>query len=192
MLTAEEYLNRLKTILQSPVKNNRIVIELHWNSITEARQLLVQIRHMQKEVTLLKKDLNLTMKLIRSSFTSQKATVQAGFLASLGGARVAGRTRALKREKLRQQQVSKVTPYEYINRLSDEALTRMDNLKIQIQEWIAHNPEVVTSARRSQQVVEPSQENRADMSCSKCGTSNPVGNRFCENCGTPLFEPPES
>lgn len=30
------------------------------------------------------------------------------------------------------------------------------------------------------------------LKCKKCGTENPPNCKFCENCGTPLFTPPQS
>jgi hypothetical protein len=189
MTSATEYSARLNTILQSTMQSGNLVLKPHWNSNADARQLLARIRQMQKEVRLLKKDVASTMKYVRSSFLAGKANVQAGFIATLAGKKASGHDRAQKRESLRRQQLAAIAPYEHVNRLIDDALTKLDGAKLQIEDWIVQHPDAIPPASVKQQKSKPPQAMPVSIQCSKCGAANPVEYRFCGDCGAPLFKP---
>jgi exonuclease VII large subunit len=186
MPSVDEFRARFKTIVKNYV-DDKGNLAFNWNSVPEARQHLARIRQMQKEIGLLKKDLKSTMAQVRSSYTAKKSTVQAGFLPSLSGKKSAGHDRVLKRENLRRQQLNDLAPYEYLDRLLDEVLIKLDATKIRIQESIDQNSTMI-----SQQPVNQNQAKPSSVRCDKCGTDNPPEYRFCGSCGTPLFKPPQS
>jgi hypothetical protein len=94
---------------------------------------------MQKELRLLKKNVGLAMKEVRSSYTAQKATVQAVFFSSLAGRKTAGRNRALKRENLRRQELTSLAPYQSVNSMIDGVLVELDGAKLKLENWMAEH-----------------------------------------------------
>ena len=99
---------------------------------------------MQKELRLLKKDVNGEMTLIRSSFSSEKAQIgkpgfKTGFMGGLFGKKNVGKMNALQRDGLRRQQMEAIAPYENVKRAIDEALVRLDQVKGELDRWmLAH------------------------------------------------------
>jgi hypothetical protein len=116
-------------------------LSFSWNSIPEARQLLISIRQKQKELRLVKKDILQSMKEVRSSFKTQRATVQVRLLTRLAGYKAVIHSRASKRENLRQQEVTRLAPYQSIAHIIDETLVRLDGVKLEIETWIASKDE---------------------------------------------------
>ncbi|MEJ5240073.1 MAG: hypothetical protein WHS87_02635 [Anaerolineales bacterium] len=140
MTTAKEYLSRIEEILGKHFVSRKMHLQFTWNTPEEAKQHLAQIRLMQKQLRLVKKELNATIKMIRSNFAARKAQVGTGFgsglMAGLAGKRTVGKMNVVARENLRREQMKALSPYESVSRTIDEILVQLDRIKIQIESSI--------------------------------------------------------
>ncbi len=128
----DHYQQRAAELINTILPNGRGT--LTWNSPAQAKQLLGQIRMVQKGLRLVKKDIAITMKTIRSAVTTQSTTMNRSILVSVFfGVRAAGRVRALNREGIRQKEIQILAPYQAVSRSIDDALLRLDAAKLQIE-----------------------------------------------------------
>jgi len=140
MKSVDEMQRRLVEIVGGQTnKQGDIAMSFNMETLPEAKNVLARIRHTQKELRLFKKDVNMEIKYIKSSYSAKKSDVQAGFFSSLSGKRAAGSDRARKREKLRRQRLNDLMPYEATKRAIDGVLIELDRSKLQIQSWINEN-----------------------------------------------------
>lgn len=118
-------------------------IHLQWNSIPQARLHKSQIAQVQKQLRLIKKDIGLEKKAINASYTTEKTRVGKGFGAGLAaglfGKKNTGKVNASMRDNIRRQQLQAIAPYEAVNRMIDNLLLQLDQVKIQIDSWIVEN-----------------------------------------------------
>ena len=89
---------------------------------------------MQRELRLIKKGVNQTMKEVRAAFRPRSASKDPGFLSTLAGTKRAKQERAEKRRESSRHQVEELAPYEAITHLIDNAL-----LQLEIQAWLEEN-----------------------------------------------------
>jgi hypothetical protein len=133
----KKYQSRIEAILGSFFRSGRVELNLKFDSPTEVKQHLIHIRQMQKELRLVKKDVVLEMRQIRSAYTRQQSNARPGCLSALLGKRAAIHATAMKREKLRGERVEALVPYENVNRMLDEILVKLDEAKNQLEHWLA-------------------------------------------------------
>ncbi len=137
MSSANDYQNRVAQILGGHFSFGKLSLSFTWDTPAEAKTQLNKIRLMQKELRLVKKDINTTMKAIRSAFVAKKAEVgkglSAGLMTGLFGKKTAGKANATEKENLRRRQVAEISPYEAVARTIDSALIQLDKAKLQIE-----------------------------------------------------------
>ncbi len=97
-----------------------------------------EIRMMQKQLRVTKRELNLETKVIRQQYRAAiaDATYQPGFGGALFGSKyrsAARRTGADKKRRLRDQRDSALAPYEAIKSAIDRLLLQLDVTKAQLQ-----------------------------------------------------------
>jgi hypothetical protein len=124
------------------IDNNQVAVDIE--SIEDAKLHLKRIRLSQKQLRQIKKEVNHSIKVIRSSFTAQKAevgkpTFKSGFLGGLIGKKKLGKMNALQKENLRRQQNAALSPYEHVVLLIDQSLLILDDLKLQLDNWLLEN-----------------------------------------------------
>jgi hypothetical protein len=136
--TAKEYITKIESILGVKMHNNAFELSFSFDTEEEGKLLLRRITMMKKEMGIVKKELNNTMKNIRSEYTAKKAEVGtsfgAGLAAGLFGKKFVGKNNAIQKENLRRQQVNAISPYEVVLNLVDKLLIKLDDLKIQIEQ----------------------------------------------------------
>jgi hypothetical protein len=139
MITAEEYLTRVKTIMkkygsQDDVTRS-VVFDIH--DLAEAHQHLADIRQIQKELRQVKKEITQISKEIRAGFVQSRGNTRATGLAGFLGGGSAKRQIADKRRVLAQQQNSALVPYTVVAQAIDSILVNMDATKLKITSFIA-------------------------------------------------------
>jgi hypothetical protein len=95
---------------------------------------------MQKRLRLLKKDIGITTKSVRSEFTAKKADIGKGLTAGLGaaifGKKAVGKMNAVDRENLRRAQSKAVAPYEALSRTIDDIIIKLDGIKLEMEKSV--------------------------------------------------------
>lgn len=142
MVSSKEYLVNVQKIMDEYVDGNQIAIDV--NNVDEAKLHLKNIRFKQKQLRQVKNDARHTMKVIRSSFTAQKVEVgksgfKTGFISGLFGKKQVGKMNAMNKENLRRQQNATLAPYESVIQLIDQSLLILDDLKLQLDNWLLQN-----------------------------------------------------
>jgi hypothetical protein len=141
MTSAKDYEKRVSAILGTNARNGKI--HLKWNSPEEARLRRSSVSQMQNELRILKKEVGLIVKAINSSYTTEIAKVGKGvgpaFLGGLFGKKTVGQANVSERDRLRRQQIEMRQPYQLVNHMIDDVITQLDQLKLQIDEWIVKN-----------------------------------------------------
>jgi hypothetical protein len=139
MKSADDLILELKRIVGMRPEDSEITLSFDYDTIPEAKLEKKKAIHIQKELRLLKKETNATIKFVRSNYTVKKSNVQAGFFASLRGKRAGGKERAKKKEALRQEQERVIAPYKNLVENTDQILLDIDKLKLEIDKWIVEN-----------------------------------------------------
>ena len=141
MSSAQDYEQRVWTIVGAMAQGRQI--HLQWNTAVEARLHKTRITQIQKELRLVKKDISLTKKAVNASYASERTKVGKGFGAGVAtglfGKKAVGRSNAAIRDNLRRNQLNAIAPYEGVSRLIDDILLQLDQLKLQLDSWIAAN-----------------------------------------------------
>ena len=140
-MLANEYQQQVIQILGSYFQNGQISISFYFNTKQEAKICLAKNRLMQKELRFIRKDVNNTIKSIRSNFIARKTEVGKGIGTSLMafafGRGASGKMNVMKRENIRQLQIMELSPYNSIIRLIDEALIQLDKNKIGLESYMS-------------------------------------------------------
>ena len=144
MTSASDYLNRVyKVIGHDPGKKGKIDFSIHWDSIAEAKILLIEVRNKQKQLRLIKKDIGFEIKKISYQYEDEASSVSPGFGASLFlGKGTAKSLAASKKRQIRDQKRNNVQPYEAVKRLIDEIILKYDIAKFEITQWIDDYKEI--------------------------------------------------
>lgn len=141
MVEALEYENRAWRTLETIAKNREI--DLEWKSIAEARLHKSKITQVQKELRLIKREVIQTRKELNAIYAAQQISVGKGFgsglAAGIFGRKAVGSVNASARSNLRQRQLSAIAPYDNVNRLIDSILLQLDQVKLQLDSWMATN-----------------------------------------------------
>lgn len=141
MVDALEYENRAWRSLETIARDRKI--DLEWNSIAEARLHKSRITQIQKELRLIKKEVIQTRKEINAVYAAQQINVGKGFgsglAAGIFGRKAVGAVNASAKSNLRQRQLNATAPYDSVSRLIDGILLQLDQVKLQLDSWIATN-----------------------------------------------------
>lgn len=110
------------------------------STVSEAKQALAEIRQIQKELRLIKRQMNDIMKAIRAKYASQSGNAGssgATMMRLLGGKGAARKHQADAKRRLKVQRDKELQPYDSVKRLIDDALVNADRSKLQIEQWMA-------------------------------------------------------
>jgi len=117
--------------------DSEISLNLRWTDYSSARALITEIRRMQKEIRLVKREVSAEQAAVRSEFVTGKATVGHGVGSALGGMifgrKAMGSINAGRRDDIRRAQFAAMQPYDQLKRLIDGLLARLDQAKVQIE-----------------------------------------------------------
>jgi hypothetical protein len=139
MSTPQEYIRRISLIVGDEISDGEFDFQIAWSNYAEGKAQLTRIRTMQKEIRLLKKDINATISKIRSEFISERTSVgkDSGFGSFLAGAffgrRNIGRRNAVRRDGLRREQIDTLEPYDSVKLLIDQIIYQLDTVKGRIE-----------------------------------------------------------
>ncbi len=137
MSTPQEYFQRVGQIVGDDISDGEVNLHLDWKNYSEAQALLTRIRTIQKEMRLLKKEVNATISVIKSEFATARTSVGTSFgeglAAGLFGRRTMGRVNAARRDDLRRNQIAAVEPYDRVKRIIDQILHQLDTCKGRIE-----------------------------------------------------------
>lgn len=118
----------IRKLSQSRVKN-----------VSDARNLLKEVRNMQKGIRQIKKEINLEIKTIRQQYKEKSSTAGAasslalGLLAQRG---VARSIRASAKRGVAQDRDRTIAPFEEPKMRIDDMLIKMDKFKLQLEQYI--------------------------------------------------------
>ncbi len=132
MTMDKAFFARVETIIGSSYKKRQgIELRIACKTVDDAKQQLVTIRQMQKELRLVKKELGYAKRTIRSSYTTAKVKIGKGFRNGLIRSRSVDRANALRRNQVRIKERQALVPFESVERLIDSLLVQMDHAKSQ-------------------------------------------------------------
>lgn len=139
MPSADEYAQRLQAILAG---RNEFTLK----RLEDAPLALRRVNQLQKEIRLLKKEIGLTIKSLRSQYTAQrveasKESFGKNVVRGLVGRRFVSRFDAAAKDSIRQAQHQQIGPYEELSRRIDTVLLDFDAFKIRIEQWVSENSE---------------------------------------------------
>jgi len=80
------YIQQLQQILGVPFQNGGFHLSVRWDSVEEARDRLVRLRLMQKELRMLKKEVSAHKREMRSEYVNQRQSVGLGVGSAVDGA----------------------------------------------------------------------------------------------------------
>lgn len=106
---------------------------------SDAKNLLKEVRNMQKGIRQIKKEINLEIKAIRQQYKEKSSTAGAGSALALGllGQRGAARSiRASAKRGVAQERDRTIAPYEELKMKIDGMLIKMDRFKLQLEQYI--------------------------------------------------------
>lgn len=129
MTSPAEYRAQIERILGASLVAGEL--QFSWSTPGEAKRLLAEVRHQQKQLRLVKRDVNTTIRAIRADFVSRRQQVGKGLGGMLFG-RSMGALNVVRRDSLRREQVSTLAPYEAISRAIDGILLQLDSAKIRL------------------------------------------------------------
>ncbi len=128
----QEYENRIKRL--------GLVRQYSITSIAEARSARADLVQMQKELRLIKREIDADIKAIRAQFTQRMvsaAQTTSGILSVFGRKGMAGSIRADEKRRLKQEQDRILQPYLVLKLAIDSQILEYDKTKAQIDGMIA-------------------------------------------------------
>lgn len=137
MSEIEDYLVQIEKIIGSEFSDGQIHLDFSCEDYEGARKLLHDFRTMQKELRALKRDINQTIKGIRSEFTTERLMVGkslgSAFAAGLLGRRAVGSYNAAKRDDLRVERDDAIAPFNALKGIVDDVIHQLDKGKFEIE-----------------------------------------------------------
>jgi hypothetical protein len=138
MSNPKEYHDQIMAILKDVMIDNQISV--YFENPAEAKMQRTKIVQVQKQLRLVKQDISLTMRDTRAQYQTAKTDVGKGFgagvLQGIFGKKGAGGIFENTRDSIKRKQLDALTPYEAQEKLIDAALVQLDNLKMQIDNWL--------------------------------------------------------
>lgn len=135
MTSASAYEEQIKATLKTLVDENGEKT-LRWDSPQEARLYRSQIVQLQRELRLIKRDINSTIGIINTSYQSEMALTGKGLgssiLAGILGRKAVGRVNVLTRNSLRRKQLDSVEPYRTLIRWIDKVIMQFEQVKVEM------------------------------------------------------------
>lgn len=145
MNTAQEYLSRLGAIMGQVAKDGEIsyTITSHFETAEEARLLINEYILKQKELSLLKKEINSTIQGTSKSFISHRERVGKSpiscLMRGLFGRGTVGKYNVLTRNSITMQKDKTLRPYREVVNGIDQIILAFEKQKIGIEKWLRLN-----------------------------------------------------
>lgn len=119
-------------------EDERVSAKFSWSTIDEAKVLLKEVRHKQKQIQSIKQRVNQEIKEIRQEYKGYEANVQppgglTGFFMGKGQKRSSV---ARGKRSVAQRRDEALKPYESIKVAIDDLLVQMDGMKIALEKSI--------------------------------------------------------
>ena len=146
-------------------------LEIQVSSISEAKQLLSQMRDYQRQLRFLKRDINSEMRAIRAEYTAKMASAASttsGIVSLFGKRKLAGQIRAAEKRRLRSERDQILAPYENVKRVIDDLQIQIERAKVQLKAFI----EQMRSSEKAVEAV-----------CPQCHRPIAKEDKFCRHCG---------
>ncbi len=138
METTAYYLQKVKALFNIPQDSSEISISYSWDTPSEGKAIL-NLRITQKELRLIKSEINTTIKEIKLAYVEEKQ-LSGGtdyVMRLLGNKRLAARNRSISLERVKQREQSEIAPYQQVIQLIEKINLQIDKVKLQIQSDIA-------------------------------------------------------
>jgi GYF domain 2 len=137
MPSPDEYMKQVNEIVGDDVTDGDVRLKIRWTNREEAKRALAQVRRMQTELRRLKQSISADEAALRSEFTTRRAQIGksfgAGLAAGLLGRKRMGGINAVRRDGLRQEQLSATDPYRRVKRLVDAVIQALNDIKGKIE-----------------------------------------------------------
>lgn len=139
MLTVQHYLGKLSKIVGKPVNDTAatLTMSFHWTTADDAKATLKNLILGQKELRLLKKDINLTAQQISKSYIARRSAIGAmsggGLLGSLIGRKAVGAMNVVSRRGITVKKDKALLPYRQLIRCIDNMNIAIDRTKSEIE-----------------------------------------------------------
>ena len=148
-------------------------------TIGEAKQLISECRNYQKELRLIKKNITLDIKVIRSEYSEKIASagqLVGGAFSIFGKRRIGGSIRADSKRSTTRERNAIIAPYEEIKLAIDNFINGIDEIKGQLDSYI----------HKSKPETENTKQSSSRLYCSSCGNDVSLAAKFCSKCGSPI------
>jgi hypothetical protein len=140
MTTYEEFQAKLKSIFDIPEDSDEINLSFKLDSASEAKLLKTKLNIFQKELRLLKREINLEISNIRSKYSTERSNIGTDFWSTFARTRGTIKANSMKKASLKEEELSEIEPYKGLIRLIDDNMIALDKAKLQINEYL-ENPE---------------------------------------------------
>jgi micrococcal nuclease len=137
-------------------------LKLEWSTVSEAKQLKSRLIQAQKQIRLIKKDVNALKKEIRATFAAETAkvgkTIGSEISKALVGKKATGKANARRKEQLRRDREKQLEPYDRVAHTLDQWLARLEQSKSEIDQWITNQtntPEAIAFSASVQAATVP-------------------------------------
>lgn len=134
MTAASDYMGKFKSIFGMPEDSDRMEFSIDLDTPVKAKVALGKIIIMQKELRLLKKEINAEIKVIRAKYAEEISRVGTDFWSSLVRTRSTIKVNSLKKNSIKKDQLSEIEPYNELIRIIDNNMIVLDKAKIDIKE----------------------------------------------------------
>jgi len=138
MPQAESYISRVEELAE---------VEVSVTTVEEAERVLKDLQHRKKRLRHIKKKVNHDMKRIRSEYKRKRANTGAGFAI---GRKAVKRSRARRKRRVTRERDRKLAPYEELKHTIEDTILKMDEAKLQIEDWIREAEEEGIEAANSE------------------------------------------
>ncbi len=133
---AHDFGKQIAQLLAPVMKRDKLYIE--YNSVPEAKQKIGELRLLQKELRAVKKEIALTKKQIAAEYAAKDSKVGHGALDLLAGRnKWAAAAHRSDHNNIHAQRDKALAPYDAWATQIDHLLLSLDNIKLQIETWIA-------------------------------------------------------
>lgn len=131
------YFRALEHVVGDQTPDDKITFNFHWDDYESGKRLIANIRDMQKQIRLLKKQLSAEMSEVRSHMTTNRTAIGKGVGTALGGMifgrKAMGSMNAARRDDARVAQHRAMQPYEDLKNLMDQVLAKLESTKSHIE-----------------------------------------------------------
>ena len=140
---------------------------------SDPKEAIKKIQLIIKQLRIVKTEINLDMKQIRTKYSDERGKVSEGgfWTGALSGQKIAGRARQIQRQELNKNQRNELSPYENCKQSVDMLITSMDEMKLEIGQFQAKTRNEGYTRQSIPDDVKIFVWNRDSGKCVKCGSN---------------------